>query len=123
MGLLAVVAVAVVVFGIYGVVSHAVSGRTQEIGVRLALGASPYQVIALVVTEVSPMVALGLAAGLLASAALSRLAASLFYGVGALDPLTFAAVPAGLLTVPITACAWPAWHATRLDPVQTLRYE
>ena len=109
--------------GIYGVISYAVSQRTHEIGVRLALGAQRSAVLRLILGQAARLALLGILLGLAASAALTRLMANLLYGVTPTDPLTFAATTALLLLVALAACYTPARRATRVDPIVALRYE
>jgi predicted permease len=111
------------VIGIYGVVSHAVASRTGEIGLRRALGASPRDVLAMVLREGLTLVALGLAAGLLVGIALSRLLASLLFGIGSFDPWTWLAVATVLTAAAAIAATGPALRALRVDPMRALRYE
>ena len=111
------------VMGVYGIVSFAVSGRTQEIGIRVALGAESRDILKLVARQGLSLVAAGLAAGLLAAWALTRAMASLLIGVSATDPLTYATVAALLAAVAVAACWIPARRALRVDPMVALRYE
>jgi predicted permease len=117
-GVLALVMAAV---GVYGVMALIVSERTAEIGVRLALGAQPMQVLRAVVSQGVTLAAAGIVAGLLLAAALAPLISTQLYGVGALDPPTMAAVPAMLLAIAALACIVPAWRAMTIDPVNALR--
>jgi predicted permease len=109
--------------GIYGVISYAVAQRTQEIGVRLALGAQPRNVFSMVLGQGARLAALGVALGFVAAFAVTRLMSSLLFGVQPTDPLTFVAVPALLMAVAMLACYLPARRATRVDPMVALRYE
>ncbi len=109
--------------GIYGVISYVVGQRTQEIGVRMALGAQQRDVMRLVLGEGARMALIGVAAGLVAAWGLTRLMANQLFGVTAHDPLTFAAVAALLLLVAVAACYVPARRAVRIDPGVALRWE
>jgi ABC-type antimicrobial peptide transport system permease subunit len=117
-GLLALLLASV---GLYGVMSYAVSQRTREIGVRMALGARARDVLRLVVKEAMTMVVIGMAIGLGLAAALSRLISSFLFGVGAMDALTFAAIPILLATVALLASYLPARRAAKVDPLIALR--
>jgi len=109
--------------GVYGVMSYAVSQRSSEIGLRMALGADSRHVLRMVLGQGLLLVMIGLAIGLAASFAVTRLLASLLFEVKPADPLTYAAV-AGILTlVVLAACYVPALRATRVDPVIALREE
>jgi putative ABC transport system permease protein len=109
--------------GIFGVLSYSVSQRIREIGVRMALGARPGDVLGLVLGEGARIAGAGIAAGLLGAAMLTRYMGTLLWGVPALDPLTFAAVPALLGAVALLACAIPARRASRVDPATVLQAE
>jgi ABC-type antimicrobial peptide transport system permease subunit len=111
------------VIGLYGVMAYTVARRTREIGVRMALGAVPGDVVWLVMREVLLLVGSGIVLGLLAAAALGRLIASQLYGVTATDPLTIVGAAALLLFVALVAGYLPARRATRVNPVLALRYE
>jgi ABC-type antimicrobial peptide transport system permease subunit len=119
----AAIALTLASIGLYGVVSHGVTERTHEIGVRMALGANQRHVLKLVVRQGLSMAAAGIAIGLAGAIALSKTVQALLFGVTATDPLTFAAVVAVLLCVATVACYVPAWRATRVDPTQALRAE
>ena len=119
-GLLASLLAAV---GIYGVLSCAVSERTREMGIRLAHGAQPRDLITLILSEGMRLTLIGLAIGAGAAFALTRLIRGLLFGVSATDPLTFATVPVLLAVVALLACWLPARRATRMDPLTALRYE
>jgi putative ABC transport system permease protein len=123
LALFAGLALTLAAVGIYGIVAYSVTERTHEIGVRVALGAQRRDVIAMVVGQGMTMAATGTAIGVAAAAALARLMSSLLFGVSAVDPATFVAIPALLIGVALAACYVPARRATRVDPLQTLRAE
>ncbi len=123
MGIFAGLALALAAVGIYGVLSHWVRQRTHEIGVRIALGAGISEVLGLVVKQGAILAAIGIAVGLAAAFGLTRLMTSLLYGVRPTDPLTFALVPLVLAGVALLASYIPARRATRIDPMEALRYE
>jgi len=117
------VALAIATVGIYGVVSYSVARRTKEFGLRMVLGAQGGDVLGLVMKQGAGMVAIGIVAGLATALALTRLMASLLFGVTPTDLPTFAAVTVVLFGVALAACYVPARRATRVDPIETLRYE
>jgi putative ABC transport system permease protein len=109
--------------GIYGVLSSLVVQRTQEIGVRMALGAQRRDVLSLVLDEGFRLVALGLAIGIIGGAALNRFLASLLFGANATNPMTYLKVAVVMIGVAFAACYFPAARATRIRPMVALRYE
>ena len=123
LGIAGAMALALGIIGIYGVISYLVSQRTHEIGIRMALGAQPAQVMRLILGQAARMTLVGVGLGLVASLALTRLMTSMLFGVSATDPLTFAAVVAVLLAVALLACWIPARRAMRVDPMVSLRHE
>jgi putative ABC transport system permease protein len=123
LGLFAGLALLLAGIGIYGVMAYSVAARTREVGVRMALGAQPGDVIRLVFKEGMSLAGIGVAIGLLASLALTRLMQGLLFGVGANDPLTFSAGALLSLCVALLACWLPARRATRVDPLVALRSE
>jgi len=122
-GAFALLALVVACIGLYGLLSFEVAQRTHEVGVRMALGASPRQVFGLVLSRGVRVVALGAVIGLAAALGLTRYLQSLLYGVRPIDPLAYAAVTVLLLVVTMGACYVPARRATKVDPMVALRYE
>jgi predicted permease len=122
-GVFAVLALVLSSVGIYGVVSYIAAQRTQEIGIRMALGAQRVDVLRIVLGEGAKMTAIGVVIGLLVALGLTRLMAKLLFGVSATDPFTFAAVSSLLVFVALAACYIPARRAMRVDPIVALRHE
>jgi putative ABC transport system permease protein len=119
----AAVALVLTVVGLYGVMSYSVAQRTNEIGIRLALGAQSRDVVLMIVKQGGMLILLGLAIGLAGAFLLTRLIASLLFGVTAKDPITFGAVAVLLAIVALLACYVPALRATKVDPMDALRCE
>jgi ABC-type antimicrobial peptide transport system permease subunit len=119
-GILALLLAAV---GLYGVMSYVVAQRTREIGVRIALGAQPRDLIRLILRQGGLLALVGMALGLVGAFALARLTTSLLYGVSPSDPLTFALTPISLILIVLLACWIPARRAGKVDPLAALKYE
>jgi putative ABC transport system permease protein len=119
--LFAALALTLSLVGVYGVLAASVAARTREIGVRLALGAEPRRVLALVLREGMVLVGLGLVLGTLAAIGVSRFATAVLYGIRATDPLTYGVVAVLVIAAAATACIVPASRAARLDPTTSLR--
>jgi ABC-type antimicrobial peptide transport system permease subunit len=123
LGIFAALALLLSSVGIYGVISYLVGQRTQEIGIRVALGARRWDVLRLVLSHSVQMAVLGVLIGVAASLALTRLMDKMLYGVSATDPITFFAVAIILTCVALAASYIPARRAMRVDPIIALRYE
>jgi ABC-type antimicrobial peptide transport system permease subunit len=122
-GLFGIVALLLAAVGLYGVTAYTVAQRTQEIGIRMALGASRKNVLGLVLGQGARMALIGVLGGLIASLALTRLMSDMLYGVTPRDPATFVAVPLLLTGIALLACYLPARRAARVDPMHALRCE
>jgi len=123
LGAFAAVALLLAAVGVHGVLSHAVARRTREIGIRMALGADPRGVRALVVSEGAALAGVGIAVGLAAALALSRLLTTLLFGVSDRDPAIYAGSALALGAVALVATVLPARRAARVDPMEALRSE
>jgi putative ABC transport system permease protein len=119
----AAAALGLAAFGVYGVMAYLVSLRTQEIGIRMALGAQRRHILSLVVWQGMLLVLLGITVGIIMAFVLTRFMSSLLYGVGAADPMVFVTASLLLVGVALLANALPAWRAMKVDPIRTLRYE
>jgi putative ABC transport system permease protein len=123
LGMFAALAVCLAMAGVYGVMSYVVGQRVNEIGLRMALGASPRDVLRLVLRQALSLTFLGIAIGLASAVAMTQLIASMLFGVKPTDPLTYVAVVALLGVVAFAASYIPARRAMRVDPIVALRYE
>src|SRR2546425_5833460 len=123
LSLFAGVALLLAAVGLYGVLAYPVTHRYREIGIRLALGASKRNVLSLVIAQGMKLALAGMAIGMLAALALTRVIRSLLYGVTPTDPATFTVVSLLLVAIALLACWLPARRAARVDPMEALRYE
>jgi predicted permease len=123
LGVFAMVALALATIGIYGVMAYLVSQGARDLGIRMALGATPNAVLMLIVSRGVVLAVTGAAAGVLAAVVVSRLLRSLLFGIAATDPLTFVGVPSLLVLIALVASYIPALRASRIDPAQSLRHE
>jgi putative ABC transport system permease protein len=117
------VALVLTIVGLYGVMSYSVVQRTNEIGIRLALGAQSRDVLLMIIKQGSKLIVLGLVIGLAGAFAATRVIGSLLFGVKTRDPFTFVVAALLLAIVALLACYVPAWRATKVDPLEALRYE
>jgi len=122
-GALGLLALGLVVIGVYGVTAYVVSQRTREIGIRVALGAQSWMIQRQIIGEGLRVVAVGIILGLALAAMGSRVLQRAIFGLGMLDPVTFLGVAAMLLTVSVLACWLPARRAAKEDPMVALRHE
>jgi putative ABC transport system permease protein len=123
LGVLGLAALIIAVLGVFGVIGYLVSRRTHEIGIRMALGATPRAILRLVMRESGWLVLAGVSLGLLGALALTRYLSTLLYGVSATDPLTYVMAALSLAGAALLACWIPARRASRVDPLIALRHE
>jgi ABC-type antimicrobial peptide transport system permease subunit len=122
-GSLGIVGLVLAAIGIYGVMAYAVTRRTREIGIRVALGARRVDMISMVLREGLSFTVIGSAIGLILAAAMSRVLAGFLFGVPPVDPITFGGATVLFATSGLAACYLPVRRATQIDPAQALRYE
>jgi ABC-type antimicrobial peptide transport system permease subunit len=121
LSLFAGLALVLAAVGIYGVISYSITQSTQELGIRMALGASRGNILSLIVGQGAKLALIGVGLGIVASLLLTRVLSSLLYGVSATDPIVFAGLAILLTSVVLLACFIPAQRATKLDPMLALR--
>ena len=123
LGAFAALALALAAIGVHGVVSYSVAERTQEFGIRMAMGARPVDMLKMVVRQTMLTASIGAGIALLVAYAATRGLGNLLIGVPAGDPVTFGGTLAVILAAALAASAWPAWRASRIDPLVALRYD
>jgi ABC-type antimicrobial peptide transport system permease subunit len=123
LGIFAVVSVLLVGAGLYGVISFLVSGRTREIGIRSALGATRRDIIVMVQRQMFWCAAIGLASGLTGCLVLTRFVRGLLFQISPYDPVVLSSAAVCFFLIILTACSRPAWKAARIDPAQALRVD
>jgi len=123
LGLFSIVAVTLAMIGVYGITSYSVSRLTREIGIRIALGATPREVLTLALRRGITVAFIGILLGLAGAAEVTKYMQGMLFGLTPLDPLTFAAVPAVFALTALAAALLPACRATKVDPLVALRYE
>jgi len=122
-GGLGMVGLLLAAIGVYGVMAYSVARRTREIGIRVALGARPVDVVAMVLREGLSLTAIGCTIGLVIAAGISRVLAGFLFGLPPSDPITFVGVTVLFTMTALVACYWPVRRATHIDPTEALRYE
>jgi len=120
-GAAGLIGLALALVGLYGLIAYSVTRRTREIGIRMAIGANRWAVLALVLRQGLTLSAIGVAAGAALSVPVFRILSTGLAGVGALSPWTLLWVPFALLIVTVAACSIPAWRASKIDPTLALR--
>jgi putative ABC transport system permease protein len=123
LGLFAGIALLLAVVGIYGLIAYWVTQRTHEIGLRMALGAAPMEVMRMVLRQGAVLGAVGVVIGLTGAFTLTRLLKTMLFGISMTDALTFVAAPLGIMLVVLLAAFVPAFRATQISPVVALRWE